>query len=74
MKEKREPQMGHGWTRMECAGRLPALREWGRSVMWRMVVLLLGGNTSLPMYGSVAWAAGGGGNAERGCAGFSEVK
>jgi len=66
--------MGQGWTQMEYAGRLAVLRECGGAMMWRMVRLLLGGNTSLPMYGSVAWAAGGGGNAERGCAGFSEVK
>jgi len=59
---------------MEYAGRLAVLRECGGAMMWRMVRLLLGGNTSLPMYGSVAWAAGGGGSAETKMLGVSGGK
>jgi len=54
--EKREPQTGHGWTRMECAGRLPVARD--RSVMSCMLVLLLGGKP-IPPYIQVSCARGG---------------
>jgi len=43
---------------MECAGKMPVLRECGGWMMWRMVGLLLGGKT-IPPYIRVSCARGG---------------